>query len=52
MRALTLSCRSEYASDGIDFVCACPVAVRSGILNSADALDEQMGKEQLIEASM
>lgn len=37
VRALTLSCRYEYAADGIDFVCACPVAVRSEILSNADA---------------
>lgn len=37
VRALTLSCRYEYASDGVDFVCACPVAVRSEILDNADA---------------
>jgi short-subunit dehydrogenase len=37
IRALTLSCRYEYAPAGIDFVCACPVAVRSEILDNADA---------------
>lgn len=36
VRALTLSLRYEYVSDGIDFVCACPVAVRSEILDNAD----------------
>lgn len=37
IRALTLSLRYEYESDGIDFVCACPVAVRSEILDNADS---------------
>jgi short-subunit dehydrogenase len=32
VRALTLSLRYEYELDGIDFACACPVAVKSEIL--------------------
>lgn len=37
VRALTLSLRYEYERDGIDFACACPVAVKSEILSNTDS---------------